>query len=108
MEKFDNLLQQLKALEINQEHADWAECLPDEIWKEHFMGNFKELKRGLYVDIRRHYETSIDVLEIYGRILGIRYITNLYSEQSDYGDCCHIIEFFEMKPITIISYEKID
>jgi hypothetical protein len=108
MDKFDSLLVELKSLEINQQHSDWAECLPDEIWKSHFSGNFEQLDRGLNVDKRRHYETSVDVIEIYGRILGIRYITNLYSEQSDYGDCCHIIEFFEMKPIQTISYVPIN
>jgi hypothetical protein len=87
---------------------DWAENLPQEIWDEHFKGNFKEIARGLNVDQRRHYETSISVIEIYGKILGIRHITNLYSESSSCEDCYVTIDFFEMEEITIKSYRRIE
>lgn len=107
MEKFNELLEKLKGLKIIQKSMDWAECLPEEIWKDHFDGNFKELKNGLDVDQRRHYETSISIIEIYGKPLGIRHITNLYSESSSCEDCYVTIEFFEMKEVLIKSYEKV-
>ncbi len=107
MEKFDELLEKLNQLKIIQNSMDWAECLPQEIWEGYFKGNFKQLKHGLDVDQHRHYETSIQVIEIYGRILGIKSITNLYSESSSPEDCYVTIEFFEMKEVSIISYKKL-
>jgi hypothetical protein len=108
MEKFNELLEQLQELKIVQTEMDWAENLPQEIWDEHFKGNFKEITRGLNVDQRRHYETSISVIEIYGKILGIRHVINLYSESSSCEDCYVTIDFFEMEEITIKSYIRIE
>lgn len=107
MEKFNELLEQLKELKIVQTSIDWAENLPEQIWNDHFNGNFKELKNGIDVDQRRHYETSISVIEIYEKPLGIRHITNLFSESSSCEDCYVTIEFFEMEEVTIKSYERI-
>ena len=106
MEKFNELLEQLQGLKIVQTSIDWAENLPEQIWNDHFKGNFKELKSGLDIDQRRHYETSISVIEIYGKPLGIRHITNLYSESSSCEDCYVTIEFFEMEEVTIKSYKR--
>jgi hypothetical protein len=107
MEKFNELLEQLQGLKIIQKSIDWAECLPEQIWNDHFKGNFKELKKGLDVDQRRHYETSISIVEVYGKPLGIRHITNLYSESSSCEDCFVEIEFFEMEEITVKSYRAV-
>ncbi len=106
MEKFNELIEQLQGLKIVQTSMDWAENLPDQIWNEHFNGNFHTLKNGLDVDQRRHYETSISVIEVYGKPLGIRHITNLYSESSSCEDCYVTIEFFEMKEVSVITYVK--
>lgn len=107
MEKFNELLKELQGLNIVQTSIDWAENMPDKIWDDHFKDNFKELGRGLDVDQRRHYETSVSVIEIYGKPLGIRHITNLYSESSSCEDCCVDMEFFEMEEVTIKSYIRI-
>jgi hypothetical protein len=106
MEKFNELLEQLQGLKIVQTSMDWAENLPEQIWDDHFKGNFKPIKNGLDVDQRRHYETSISVIEVYGKPLGIRHITNLYSESSSCEDCYVTIEFFEMKEVSVITYVK--
>lgn len=108
MEKFNKLLELLRGLNLIQTSVDWAESLPKEIWHEYFKGNFKELARNLELDQRRHYETSISVIEIYGKPLGIRHITNLYSETSSCMDIYYRIEFFEMVETTIISYKRVN
>lgn len=106
MEKFNKLLKQLQELKIVQKEIDWAENLPEQIWEEHFKNNFQELKKGLYVDGRRHYETTISVIKIYNKILGIRHITNVYSESSSCEDCFVNLDFFEMEEQQTITYIK--
>lgn len=107
MEKFNELLTKLKKLEIIQFSGDWAENLPDDIWEEYFNENFEEVKKGLDVDEHRWYETSITVIKIFGRFLGIRHITNMYSAQQDFEDCYEKIKFMEMKEVPSITYECI-
>ena len=46
-------------------------------------------------------------MEIYGGLLGIRYISNVFSEGMDVGDCCVGMQFFEMKEVEVISYKKV-
>ena len=99
MEKFKNLLEQLQKLKIEQNSIDWAENIPEDVWEEHFNGNFKEVKTGLNVDTHRWYETSISVIEIYGGFIGIEHITNLFSESSSCSDCGVEIEFYEMEQV---------
>lgn len=107
MKKFYELLEKLKNLEIVQKDINWCENLPNEIWNEHFENNFKELKSGLDVVKHRWYETSISVIEIYGKPLGIKHITNLFSESSSCEDCYVTIEFFEMEAVYVVSYKKL-
>jgi len=107
MKKFNELLEQLQQLEIVQTSMDWADNLSEQIWNDHFKGNFKQLKSGLDVDTHRWYETSISVVEIYGKPLGIRHITNLFSEESSVEDVCFTIEFFEMEEIMVTSYRRV-
>ena len=104
MDKFNNLLEELNQLEIIQKSIDWEECIPEEIYLKHFKDNFKILKYNLEPDEHRHYQTSVSVINIYNRILGIRHITNVFSESSCCEDCFVTIKFFEMKEISIITY----
>lgn len=106
MDKFDELLDKLNNLKIIQENGDWYENIPDDIWMEHFNKNFKEICSGLNVDTHRWYETSIAVIKIYDRFLGIQYITNMFSESSTYSDCYVTMKFFEMKEVQVTSYVK--
>jgi len=107
MEKFSELLEKLNSLKIIQKSMDWAECIPDEIWDQYLKDNFKELKSGINPDTHRWYETTISVIKIYDRMLGIRHISNLFSESSDCEDCYVKIEFFEMREVMAVSYEII-
>jgi len=106
MDKFEELLKELKSLDIIQTSGDWSECLPNEIWNKHFKGNFKNVKRGIDIDTHRWYETSIEVINIYDKLLGIKGITNIFSEGSDFESCYVKIEFFEMKEVQVVSYKK--
>lgn len=106
MEQFNELLAKLKELSILQTKGDWAENIPADIWEQYFEANFTEVEYNIDVYTHRWYETSITVIEIYGRLLGIRYITNMFSESQDFEDCYVHIEFMEMKKIQITSYTK--
>ena len=105
MDKFDKLLEQLQNLKI-QQNSSWDECLPEDIWNDHFKGNFIEKAKGLLVDQRRWYEISTEVIEIYGRLLGISSVTNLYSESMDTEDCGVEVCFTEFKAVESVSYIK--
>ena len=107
MNQFDELLEKLNQLQITQKSGDWAEDIPEDIWKQYFQGNFEQVKHGLAIDTHRWYETSISVIKIYGRFLGIRYITNMFSEQQDYEDCFVHLKFTEMKEVPTVTYETI-
>ena len=106
MDEFTKLITELEKLSILQTKGGWAENLPDNIWENHFKGNFKEVNSGLNVNESRWYETSTSVVKIYGKLLGITFITKLYSESSSYEDCYVTIRFNQMKEIRIISYES--
>lgn len=107
MEKYYELLEKLESLEIIQKSIDWAENIPDEIWKDYFENNYKMLKSDLEVDKHRWYETSISVIEIYDNLLGIKHISNLYSESSSCEDCDVVIEFFTMKEVVDVTYKRL-
>ncbi len=108
MDKFDELLKILQGLNITQTEGEWSENLSEDIWKKYFVpSKYKIVRTGLDVDSHRWFETSTEVIKIYGRFLGISYITNLFSESMDYEDCNVPIEFFEMKKVQSIGYVKI-
>jgi len=108
MDRFDKLLEKLNSKKILQNECDWLECLPEDIWIEYFEHNSKLVGWNLEVEKYRHYETSIDVYDIDNRYLGIKFISNLYSDNSTYEDCFYHLEFFEMREITVRSFEKMD
>ena len=105
MEKFNELLKKLQVLNITQTKGDWAENLPEDIWEDYFKASFKEVKSGLNVNTERWYETSTSVIEVCGGLLGITFITNMFSESQDYEDCFVTIEFNQMKEEKTISYK---
>ncbi len=104
MESLKEIVKELNELLITQKHSEWMEDLPTEVYEKHFK-EFKWLSDGLFIDTHRWYETSVSVVEIYGKPLGVKHITNLFSEQSTHEDCFVTIEFYEMEEITIPSYK---
>lgn len=100
------LIDKLNNLKIIQKSIDWIEDIPEDIYKEYFEYG-DSITEELDVDKHRHYELSTDVYMIKGKYLGIRRISNLYSEMSSCEDIYHTLEFFEMKQTHTITYEKI-
>lgn len=98
--KFDELLQELNKYEIIQTTFDWEEIIPEELWNEHFENNNHRVVAWISYEKHRHYETGIIVISIYGRYLGIRALSDIYSEMTAPEDCYHIVKFYEMESKT--------
>lgn len=103
------LIAKLNALQITQTKGEWDENIPDEIYEEHFKDNdgvasYKEIAWNFDTDTHRWYETSTTVLKFEDGLMGIHYITNMFSESQGYEDCYHTIEFFEMEEFVTTSY----
>ena len=98
------LVQKLNDLKITQTEIDWAENIPEEIYNEHLEGSYQEIAYDLDVDTHRWYETSTTVLKFEEGLMGVNYITNMFSESQDYEDCYHTMEFFEMEEFVTTSY----
>lgn len=103
-EKFYSLLSKLQALEFKQTTGEFfeEESLPVELYEE--LKDAKIVASDLDVDQHRWYETSVTVYNIYGRFLGIRSVSNLYSESMDYDDVSGSYWFGEMEAVPSVSY----
>ena len=105
MSKFEELLEKLQKIEIIQQDFDWSQCIPEEIWKEYFKDkDFVVLEDELSIDKRTWYETSITVVGIYGELLGIRHISQLYNESRDVEFCYFTPKFMKMQEVKTITY----
>lgn len=103
--KFDELLEKLSNIKIVQKSIDWTEDIPDDIWDDYFKDN-QIIMPEMDVDRHRHYETSICVIKIFDRLLGIQNISNIYSEMSSASDMYHTLKFFEMEEVPSVIYKK--
>ena len=108
MTKFDELLKELNELKLIQKNMDWKEDIPAKIYDIHFKNNSNVVAEGLDVDTHRWYECSTNVYEIYGKYLGVNSVTNLFSESMDVEDCYAELSFFEMEPVTTITYKQLE
>ena len=102
MKTKNELVEELNGMKILQT-SEWQEHIPDEIWHDYFKEN--QIKHGLYVDKHRWYETTITVIQVHDGFIGVRSITQLYSESSSIEDCFFTLEFHEMNEVTTKSYE---
>ena len=108
MSKFDELLSKLQENDVLQT-GSWVQSIPADIWEEYFANtSYEILKYNLNWEEHRHYALTTIVIKIYGRILGIRAVTQLFSAGQDYESCFHKMEFFEMKKTTKISYKRFE
>jgi len=98
------LIEELNALEITQTSGEWEENIPEDIWSKYFEDKYEVVCYDLDVDTRRWYETSVTVLKFEDGFMGIRYITNMFSESQDWQDCYHTILFFEMEEFVTTSF----
>lgn len=97
------IIEELNNLKITQKSIDFSEDLSEDIYDKYFKNCVEE---GLSVDKHRWYETSISVYKTDKGLLGVKSITDLFSEQSQCEDIFHTLEFFEMEEIPLISYKK--
>jgi hypothetical protein len=104
---FEGLFSKLSELKIIQKEGEWSECIPDDIWEKYFDGNFKIVASNLLIEKCRWFETSIDVIKIFDNLLGIRYISNVFSEGSSVEDCSFSICFYKMEEFTTVSYRQV-
>lgn len=104
-EKFEELLNKLKESNLSQSSYDWIDDIPEDIYNEYLKDNHKEVASELDVDKHRWYETSITVIEVFGHYLGIRQISNMYSEMGDLDDICWSYNFLKMEQVQTITYK---
>jgi len=106
----DKIIETLNDRNYRQKSIDWLEDINDEDYDKYFSVNDRPktpIRSSLDVDSRRHYETATQVFDFDGKYLGVRAIQMVYSESARVEDCYHKLEFFEMEPITTITYKKI-
>ena len=101
------LIEKLNDLKILQTTYAFEEVIPKEIWDEYFEGKYEAVDWDLDVDTHRWYETSITVLKFDEGFMGVRFITNMFSELQDYQDCYHHLEFLEMEEYSTVSYRTV-
>lgn len=101
---FDKLLEELNKRNIIQKNCEWNEGDIPEDLEDEFM-DATQVDSRLAIDKHRHYETSITILEIKGRFLGIRLVTDTFNDMISYSDCEHQIEFKEYEQIKMTSYQ---
>lgn len=99
------IIKMLNELDITQTEMEFLEGLPEEIYKKYFTN---EVERDLDVDKHRWYETSVSVFETEQGYIGVRSVTDLFSEMSDISDICWTLRFFEMEEVQTITYIKKD
>jgi hypothetical protein len=99
----EEILNELNGLEIIQKSIDFEEDLPENIYEKYF--SRKPLETELDIDKHRWYETGISVWETEKGLLGIRSVTNIYSENSSVEDMYWELMFFEMEEFTTVSYK---
>ena len=103
--RFEELLNKLKESNLSQNSYNWIDGIPEDIYNEYIKNNYKEVATELDVDKHRWNETSIVVIEIFGSYIGIRRISNMYSEMGDLDDICWYHKFLKMEQIQTVSYK---
>ena len=106
MKSYKEVLEKLTSLTLSCTNCDaWVEDLPEDIYNEYIDGNYKEVVCGLSVDTHRWYETSISVIKVDGFFIGVRHITNVFSESLGASDCGESVEFFRMIEVETVTYK---
>ena len=103
---FDELLIHLKGLDIVQRSSEWEDDIPSEIWENHFNENYTDIANGLRVSKEKWYETSVSIIRIADRFLGISFISDMHGS-SDIIDFNRTIGFFEAKEVQTTTYKEI-
>jgi hypothetical protein len=99
---FHEFLETLNNKEICQ-HGYWLEDLPDNLFSK--ISN-SIVSSNLHIDRHRWYETSVDVFKYGKRFIGVRHVSNVYSETASIFDIRHILKFFEVVPTITTTYKR--
>jgi hypothetical protein len=99
------LIKRLNDLKIHQTSSAFEEDLLDEKLQIYFRDCVAE---ELDIDRHRHrwYEYSTSVFRVDGKFLGVKVVSQCYSENSDIEDAYHYLIFCEMKEIKTTSYTQ--
>jgi hypothetical protein len=98
----EEIIKKLNELKILQTRYDFIDDIPDE-YHYQFINLIDE---DISINEHRWYETAICVYKV-GDLgfIGVRAASKLYSESMSWEDAYHILTFYEMEPIKIISYK---
>lgn len=92
------LITKLNEAKILQTDLDWRNCIDEDT------SNWITVAYDLEIDKRRWYEFCTEVVEIDGMYMGVRHVSQMYSESGQVIDCYFTLQFKEMKPVTTITY----
>lgn len=69
--------------------------------------NLEVVASGLYVDKHRWYEISTSVYKCEDGYVGVSGVSQLYSESTEYEDCCCECFAEEFEPKQVITYAPV-
>lgn len=102
--KLQELISKINSLNLTQtdypDEQSFGEEIDNELEKLDFIDS------GLDVDKHRWYETSITVYKHEEGFMGIRFVTDQFSEQSSMGDHFWTLKAFEMEEVKTVTYRK--
>ena len=109
MSKFDEMLEVLNKKSITQEtYLEDFQCdLHQEIVDAYFTEEYDTVAKDIDIDRHRWYELSTTVFKFGDRFLGVRGVSNVFSENMGWGDCDISYDFFEMKEVYTIAYKAV-
>lgn len=111
--EFKKLLEELNGAKIIQTKcADKWFLDFEEVFEKldiNYANDLNLLDKEVDIDGYSNYRLGIRVYMIEGveELLGVNVIDELYSEEMDYGDAGHTVEFFEMEAEETITYTKV-
>lgn len=83
-------------------NSDDLYCISDAV---ELLEGETELAEGIDIDRRRWFETSESYFKLEDGIVGIRGVSNIYSEMMSASDCNVHTRAFEGEEVTVVSYK---
>ena len=108
MDRFDELVKKLNSFKLPQMYLSWDDNIPTKVWDDYFYnGEFSVIATEIDIEKHRWYETSMMVVKIFNRYLGIRHVSKICSDSDNVSDTFYITKYFEVFPVkkTIIEYK---
>lgn len=97
------LIEDLNKVSVTQK-SDWLESVPEP--HRSLLANKPVVADRLDVDKHRWYETAICVFAFEDTYIGVRYCSDVFSEESSISDINWTLTFFEMEATPEIVYKK--